>query len=187
MADLGKFLVGRGIVGPEQLAEAAGHRQEQWRQGPRDPRQAGLRHERAGHAGDGRHARLRVLRPARRADSAVGRGTGARVGRPRKRGHSAGRRGRCAEGARERSVRLRNVREAAVHSQPQGEHRAGHAREHSGGHQPQLRPDGRRIGRLDAAGIHRYGHRLHRDGRRRRRRTATTSTKPAPRSCGWCS
>ena len=64
---------------------------------------------------------------------------------------------------------LRNVRKAAVHSQSQGEYRARHARKHSRGHQPQLRPDGRRIGRLDAAGVHRYGDRLHRDGRRRRR------------------
>ena len=34
---------------------------------------------------------------------------------------------------------------------------------HLRGHQPPLRPDGRRECRLDAARVHRYGHRLHRD------------------------
>ena len=59
---------------------------------------------------------------------------------------------------------------------------------HFRGHQPQLRPDGRRIGRLDAAGVHRYGHRLHGNGRGRRvTAAARTSMKRALRSCGWCS
>ena len=59
-------------------------------------------------------------------------------------------------------------------------------RKHPRSDQPPLRSDGRRERRLDAAGIHRHGHRLHRDGGRRRRRAARTSTKPAPRSSGWC-
>ena len=47
---------------------------------------------------------------------------------------------------------------------------------------------GDEVGRLDAPGIHRYGHRFYRNRRGSRRRCAAkTSTKRVPRSCGWCS
>ena len=81
----------------------------------------------------------------------------------------------------------RHVREAAVHSQSQDRYRPGAAGKHPGGHQPALRPDGRRKRRLDAAGIHRHGHRLHRNRAGGARSATKTSTKRAPRSSGWCS
>ena len=45
---------------------------------------------------------------------------------------------------------------------------------------------GGRKRRLDAAGVHRHGHRLHRNGAGSRPRPTRSSTKPAPRSSGWC-
>ena len=189
MADrFGDFLIKKGIVGPEQLQEAETVAKSRRQEAAGRDRQAGLRQRRADRKALAKHARLRVLRPEQRADSAGGGRTRARIGRPRKRGHSLRRGGRRAQGARERPQRLRDVRKAAVHSEPQDRHRRGDQGKHSRSDQPQLRPDGRRIGRLDAAGVHRYGDRLHRDrGRRRRRATTRWSTKPAPRSCGWCS
>ena len=47
--------------------------------------------------------------------------------------------------------------------------------------QPALRPDRRRICGLDAAGVHRYGHRLHRDARRVRRRAVDENSAPVVR------
>ena len=60
------------------------------------------------------------------------------------------------------------------------------ARKHPGGDQPPLRAGRRRVGRLDAPGVHRYGHRLHRDDRRSRPAKKKWSTKPVRRSCGSC-
>ena len=68
-----------------------------------------------------------------------------------------------AQGDRQRSAGPRYVRKTAVYSQSQGRYRAGPARKHPGSHQPPLRPDGGPKRRLDAAGVHRYGHRLHRN------------------------
>ena len=46
---------------------------------------------------------------------------------------------------------------------------------------------GDEIGRLDAPGIHRHGHRLYRNGGRRGRRRRGRRRNRAPRSSGWCS
>ena len=54
-------------------------------------------------------------------------------------------------------------RKAAVYPQSPDRDRPGAPREDPGGDQQVLQPDRRRIGRLDAAGVHRYGHRLHRN------------------------
>ena len=113
--------------------------------------------------------------------------TGARVGGPRKRHSADGRRRRRAEGDRQRSAGPRYVRETAVHSQPQGRHRPGPARKHPRGDQPPLRPNGRSKRRLDAPGVHRHGDRLYRDRAGIRGLRTRSSTKPAPRSSGWCS
>ncbi len=77
-------------------------------------------------------------------------------------------------------LRLRHLRKAAVHPQPQGRNRPGAAGEHPRGDQPPLRPDGGPKRRLDAAGIHRHGHRLHRNraGSRRRRRGHRRDQRP---------
>ena len=97
------------------------------------------------------------------------------------------RRRRRAQGHHERPVRLRHVRKAAVHSEPQSRNRPGHHARASSRRSTATTARGRRIGRLDAAGVHRHGHRLHRDRRRPAKTAAAkTSTKPAPRSSGWC-
>ena len=166
MADLGKFLVGRGIIGPEQLAEAAAIAKNN----------GGKVHEvlvKQGYAtseqvmqamADMHGYEFFDLRDVPIPPSVVELVP-----------ESVARENAVIPLAEEDGALkvivsdpfdYRNVREAAVHSQSQGEYRPRDARKHFGGHQPQLWPDGRRIGRLDAARVHRYGHRLHRNGGR---------------------
>ena len=124
MADLGKFLVGRGIIGPEQLAEAAAIAKTN----------GGKVHEvlvKQGYAtseqvmqamADMHGYEFFDLRDVPIPPSVVEL-VPESVARENAVIPLAEEDGR-AEGAGERSVRLRNVREAAVHSEPQGEYRA---------------------------------------------------------------
>ena len=167
MADLGKFLVGRGVVGPEQLAEAQAIAKKN----------GGKVHEilvKQGYAtseqvmqamADMHGYEFFDLRDVPIPPPVV-----ELVPESVARENAViplGRRRRRAQGAGERSVRLRNVREAAVHSQPQGRTlRWPRAKAFS---KPSTATTARwatKVGRLDAAGVHRYGDRLHRNRRR---------------------
>ena len=62
------------------------------------------------------------------------------------------------------SRRLRDTAKIAVHPPERSATGPRLARTDRRGHQPPLRPDRNRVRRLDAPGLHRHRHRLHRDG-----------------------
>ena len=150
--DFTDILVAKKVLEPRPARRSAQPAAADRRQAPGRPRQARLRQHRRGHGRHRRVPRPAVRRPDRGHHSRRRHRAGARVGGPRKRRPAACRR----KTARSRSssaipTDFDTHPEAPVH--PEQGHPAGPRRPRADhrGHQPALRPDRNRIGRLDAA------------------------------------